>query len=442
MHNKVIWSEGLFLQPQHLQQQDRYLESYVEVRCRDLSPHSWGFTELEIERDLLAIGKLALRRAAGVFPDGTPFRIPDDEPLPAALDIGPQVRDQIVSLAVPLRRGDSPGVERTGAADPLARYSVREWEVRDVAAQSGEPAVVEVGALRTRFLLQSDLAEAYSTIPLAQIVECRADKQIVLEDRFMPTVLRTNAATALAAFLNELVGLLRHRGEALGGRVTATDRAGSAQFGDFMMLQLINRTEPVFAHHAESAGLHPQTLFRDCLALAGELSTYTAPSKRPPAMPNYQHERLRQSFEPLMRILREALSLVIESSALNIPIEPRAYGISVAIVPDASLYTKASFILAAKADVPSEQLRRAFATQLKLGPVERIRDIVMLQLPGVPVNSVPVAPRQIPYHAGFVYFEIDQSHELWAQLKSSGGLALFVAGEFPGLSIELWAIRS
>src|SRR6202008_1453076 len=60
---------------------------------------------------------------------------------------------------------------------------------------------------------------------------------------------------------------------------------------------------------------------------------------------------------------------------------------------------------------------------LKTGPVEKTRDLVNLQLPGVPVHPVPVAPRQIPFHAGFVYFELDQSNELWGQLQSSGGIA-------------------
>ena len=99
-------------------------------------------------------------------------------------------------------------------------------------------------------------------------------------------------------------------------------------------------------------------------------------------------------------------------------------------------------LLAARADVPAEDLRRRFPSQLKIGPVEKIRDLVNLQLPGVPVHAVPVAPRQIPYHAGFVYFELDQSHELWGQLKTSGGVAMHVAGEFPNLAMEFWAIRS
>src|ERR1700736_4572332 len=101
--SKVVWSEGLFLRPQHFQQQERYLERYVETRCQALRGHSWGLTELELERDLLAIGKLGLRRAAGVFPDGTPFRMPDDHPLPPPLEVGAQVRDQVIYLATPLR---------------------------------------------------------------------------------------------------------------------------------------------------------------------------------------------------------------------------------------------------------------------------------------------------------------------------------------------------
>ena len=91
-----------------------------------------------------------------------------------------------------------------------------------------------------------------------------------------------------------------------------------------------------------------------------------------------------------------------------------------AIVGDRALYSTAVFILAARADLPAEELRRRFPAQLKIGPVEKISDLVRLQLPGVPVHAVPVAPRQIPYHAGFAYFELDQTDELWEQLTELG----------------------
>jgi type VI secretion system protein ImpJ len=221
----------------------------------------------------------------------------------------------------------------------------------------------------------------------------------------------------------------------------ATGRGAAAEFADFLMLQTINRIEPLFAHFADSGALHPEELYEACVCAAGELTTFTTMAKRPPRFPGYRHDRLRESFEPVVASLHASLSVVLEQAAISIPLEPKRFGISVAIVTDRTLYATAVFILAARADVPSEDLRRRFPAQLKVGPVERIRDLVTLQLPGVPVAPLPVAPRQLPFHAGSAYFELDQSSDLWDQMKTSGGLAMHVAGEFPGLAVELWAIR-
>jgi type VI secretion system protein ImpJ len=441
-HNRVIWSEGLFLQPQHFQQQERYFERYLEARCRSLVPHGWGFTEIEFERDLLTIGKAALRRVAGVFPDGTPFRMPDDDPLPAPLEIGSDVRNQVLYLAVPLRRTGELEADRDTRTDELVRHRVQQVQARDATAVSGEPALLEVGVLQTRLLLASEVTDAYACVPLAEVVECRADRQVVLDDSFIPTVLHVRAASRLAAFTSELLGLLHQRGEALAGRVAATGRGAAAEFADFLMLQAINRYEPVVGHIAESGDVHPETLFQVCASAAGELATFTAISKRPPKLSAYRHDHLRESFEPVIAALRDSLSKVLMPTAISIPIEPKKFGISVAKVTDRGLYRSAVFILAARADMPPEELRRRFPSQLKVGPVEKIADLVRLALPGVAVNAVPVAPRQIPYHAGFAYFELDQTDALWSQLESSGGVAMHVAGDFPGLTLEFWAIRS
>ena len=442
VHNRVVWSEGLFLQPQHFQQQDRYFERYVETRCEALVPHSWGFRELELERDLLSIGKFAVRRASGVFPDGTPFRMPDDDPLPAPLDLGAQVRDQVLFLAVPVRRSGELEVDRAASDDPLARHKVTELQARDATVNGGETAVLEVAALRTRFLLASDVTQAYACIPLAHVVETRTDNQIVLDDNFIPTVLHSGASSRLGTLTTELLGLLHQRGDALSGRVAATGRGSAAELADFLMLQAINRYEPLFAHYADAGTLHPENLYRLWVSAAGELSTFTTTAKRPPKFPGYRHDRLRESFDPVVTALRASLGTVLEQNAIAIPLEPKKFGISVAVLTDKNLLGTAVFILAARADVPSEELRRRFPSQLKIGPVEKIRDLVTLQLAGVPAVPLPVAPRQIPYHAGFVYFELDQSNELWGQLKTSGGIAVHVAGEFPGLAMEFWAIRS
>jgi type VI secretion system protein ImpJ len=440
-HNRVIWSEGLFLQPQHFQQQDRYFEQYIETRCQPLVSYSWGFTEIELERDFLKIGKVGFRRLAGIFPDGTPFRMPDDDPLPPPIDIAADMRDQRLFLAVPLRRSGELESARGPIADELVRQEIREFQIANTAVSSGDPATLEVAGLRTRLLLEREATEAYACIPLLHVVECRADQQVVLDEQFIPTILQLRAATRLATVTTELLGLFHQRGEALGGRVAATSRGAASELADFLMLQTINRYEPVLSHVADSGVIHPEALFQICVAAAGELSTFTTTSKRTPKFPGYRHDRLKETFEPVIASLRESMSKVMTQVAIPIPLEPRKFGISVAIVPDKTLFSTAVFILAARADGPAEYVRQRFPTQVKIAPAERIGDLVRQGLPGVPVVPVPVTPRQIPFHAGYAYFELDQTHELWDQLKNSGGMAIYVPGDFPGLAMEFWAIR-
>jgi type VI secretion system protein ImpJ len=441
VHNRVIWSEGLFLQPQHFQQQDRYFEQYIETRCEPLTSYAWGFTEIEFERDFLKIGKIGMRRLVGVFPDGTPFRMPDDDPLPPPIDISADARDQRLFLAVPLRRAGELEAARNPGMDELVRQEIREFQVANAAETAGDPAMLEVGGLRTRLLLEREATEAYASIPLAHIVECRSDQQVVLDELFIPTILRLRAANRLATVTTELLGLFHQRGEALGGRVAATSRGAASELADFLMLQTINRYEPMLAHFVETGVVHPEAFFQFCVAAAGELATFTTTSKRTPKFPGYRHDRLKETFEPVIISLRESMSKVMTQVAIPIPLEPRKFGISVAIVPDKTLLSSAVFILAARADGPAEYVRQRFPTQVKIAPAEKIGDLVRQGLPGVPVVPVPVTPRQIPFHAGYAYFELDQTHELWEQLKNSGGVAIYVPGDFPGLTMEFWAIR-
>jgi type VI secretion system protein ImpJ len=213
------------------------------------------------------------------------------------------------------------------------------------------------------------------------------------------------------------------------------------QPGDFLLLQLINHWTGAAQHWVRVGSIHPERLFEELLRLTAELTTFDHELRRPDALPAYDHDDLRHSFPPLMLALRRSLSSVLEQSAIQIPLHDRQYGVRVAQIPSTELLTSCDFVLAAHAQTTPEFLRTHFPTQTKLGPVERIRDLVNLHLPGVTLRPMPIAPREIPYHAGYNYFEVDTTHDLWNQLQSSGGLAMHVSGEFPELQLEFWAIR-
>jgi type VI secretion system protein ImpJ len=187
--------------------------------------------------------------------------------------------------------------------------------------------------------------------------------------------------------------------------------------------------------------MHPADLYAVLLQLAGDMATFTHSDHRSGTYPAYRHEDPQTSFAPVMADLRQSLSLVFEQSATPIVLEERKFGVRVARIDQALLKT-AVFVLAVHAHMSPEVLRSRFPAQVKLGPVERIRDLVNLALPGISLYPLPVAPRHIPFHAGYTYFELDRSSDYWRQLQESGGFALHIAGEFPGLELEFWAIRS
>ncbi len=440
-NNKVVWSEGMFMRPQHFQQHARFIEQYVEGRSAGLRCYPWGFQHLELDQQLLALGKLSIAAARGVFPDGTPFNIPHDDDPPAPFEVTDAMKELRVFLTLPNRRPGTAEFERHGGSSALARYAVTEYEVRDTIAGTDSVVDIEVGRLRTKLLAQDGALKEYACLGVARIVEARADKNVILDADFIPPILDCQVSLPLAQFIRELQGMLHHRGEALAGRLAVSGRGGAAEIADFLLLQTVNRYQPLVAHLADLGGLHPESFYRLAVEMAGELSTFTTKDKRPVGFPPYRHDDLHASFAPVMAELRRSLSMVLEQTAISIPLELRKYGIRVARFPDKKLLSTADFVLAVSADMPTESLRKSFPREVKIGTVEQIRDLVNLALPGIRVAPLAVAPRQIPYHAGFVYFELDQKSEHWRGLQDSGGCAIHTGGKFPELTMELWAIR-
>lgn len=440
-NSRVVWSEGMFLRPQHFQQHDRFIESLVHGRSLGLRAFDWGFSVMKLDHRQLAIGKLAMAECRGIFPDGTPFNLPADDALPLPLEIPDNVQHSVVHLSLPLRRAGVSEIDSDQYPDKLARYHISEREARDHISGADGEYPIQVGGLRTQLMLDQQERSGYTGLAVARIMEVKADKTVLLDEDFIPPAINCFGSGTLGRFLRELHGLIHTRAEALAGRVVEAGRGGVAEIADFMLLQLVNRYEPLLAHFCESGALHPEECYRLVLQLAGELSTFYRPSKRPGEYPAYRHHDLQASFVPLMDELRQLLSMVLEQNAIQIPLSKPKFGVYAARRPDVALLDSAVFVLAVNAQVPPETLRNQFPPQVKIGPAEDIQQLVRAALPGISIHPLPVAPRQIPFHTGFSYFELNKQSELWKKMSASGGFAIHIGGNFPGLELEFWAIK-
>lgn len=439
-NSKVVWSEGMLLQPQHLQQHDRYIQNQLESRVKGLRPYSWGFSTLKIDEQQLALGKFALLSCEAVLPDGTPVHLPADGDLPISLHVPDEVRDTLVVLALPTRRPGIAEIDNAPAPDNFARYRTAEYTSWDSNGLNNS-ALMQIGQLRVQLAFESDVENGYTSLGVARILERRADNRLVLDSAYCPPCLDVRAAPQLAGFADELASLLHQRGATVASRLAQPGAAGAAEIVDFLLLQLVNRGEPLFSHLSTMTGLHPENLYCAMVQLAGEMATFSEPGKRAMQYPVYRHDRLCETFMPVIDDLRRSLSLVVDARAVSIILQERQFGIRVAVMSNPELLKSAFFVLAVNAHKLPESIRSCFPKQVKIGAVEKIGELVNRQLPGIGLQPLPVAPHQLPFRSGFTYFELDRASDHWEELTTSAGFAIHVAGDFPGLQMEFWAVR-
>ena len=131
--SKVVWSEGMYLAPQHFQTQNHFLESAIQFRFAASQYANWGVTRLEIDSDALSNGLFRLNQCAGVMPDGELFEMPETDELPPSRSVAdhfpPNRQSLDVFLAIPENRVRAANVSipataqaEPGASPPATRY--------------------------------------------------------------------------------------------------------------------------------------------------------------------------------------------------------------------------------------------------------------------------------------------------------------------------------
>ncbi|CAG2131493.1 hypothetical protein D3C87_1007220 [compost metagenome] len=444
-HNKIVWSEGLFLRPQLFQQQERYLE-YVAQRCvTTLSPFSWGFSQYEIDQSALSFGKVAIKRGSGIFPDGTPFDTPTEAPPPPPLTITPEHLGQLIYLAVPLRLANTEETIFEEQAGSLARYLAFDEALRDANAIGQGPKPVQMANLRLRLLPEKELSQSWIGIAVARVQSLQPDGSVVLHERdHIPPVVHFGANALLREWVTQLHGLAKLRADALANRLSGSHgRSGAvAEVADYLLLQVLNRHEPLLEHIGQIGETSPVELYRALLLLSGDLATFVRPqTRRPELAPGYDHARLFESLYPLVTEVHYLLNQVLIRGAQPIPLVEQPHGIRLATMLPTELAGFESLVLAVGAQMSPDVLQQQFAAQAKISQPQRLPELIRSHLPGLQMLPLPVPPRQIPFNANYVYFELSRTGVFWDQIAQQGALAMHIAGSFPELKMELWGVR-
>ena len=155
--------------------------------------------------------------------------------------------------------------------------------------------------------------------------------------------------------------------------------------------------------------MHPERLYENLVAVAGELATMIRTERKPPPLPRYDHENPQLCFDPVFDLLQSMLSAVFDRSAIQLPLEPAGPGAWLSRISDHNLFKNGYFYLAVSAAVSLDDIRERFPNrrQDRLGHQDAAdRRVGVARRPAAAHADAAAQLRVLP---GFVYFELDRS---------------------------------
>ncbi len=459
MERPFFWHQGLFLQPQHFQLQDRYIQSLNKPLQTFLQPHFWGVGKLHIQD--AALGNLSLQVLQGEFqfPDGTFVSFPEN----ALIDPRSFTEDWVeggkpLGVMLGLRKWNPAGENVTvlssleNVSDVATRFvtTTEPEEIQDLYQGGGASAQVKrlYHVVKIFWDSEEDELGDYELIPLASLL--RHGEQIVRSDRFFPPCLSIDGVEPLMTLVTEIRDQLTARAHLLEAykreRGIHTAEFGAQDTIFLLALRSLNRYVPLLVQITEARTVHPWTVYGLLRQIVGELSSFSETvnvlgeyEDGTSLVPPYNHRKLHTCFLSVQNVLLRLLDEITAGPeyVLELVYDGTYYS---GELSTAMFEAQNRFFLVLATDQDPAQILQSFTTMAKIGSRETLPLLIARALPGVKVSYLETVPQELPRRAGSYYFQIDHHGDLWQQVQQSNQLAIFWDGAPDDLKAELMIV--
>lgn len=446
MSNKVLWGEGLFLRPQHFQQQDQYHEHRLRESIQIVHPYAWGVLHLRIDRDALANDILRVLELSLRFQDGEMVDAPGADMLPEPVDLSalPQSQQGMVYYAaLPAFKPFGGNFGPPGQPGNVARFVQSNTETPDLYTQAAQ---AELAYLTKNLRLVSELEprDSYIHFPLVRLRRV-ATGGFELDPSFVPPSVSLRAAPILVLQLRRLIDALQAKVAALQGHHREPSRNviefRSGDMSSFWLLHTASSAYASLSHYFHHPGLHPERVFEALLSLAGALMTFSK-SWTLSDLPVYAHADAGPCFAKLHQIVRELLDTVISSKYFAIALNEVRPSHFVGMLDSGKIDDKTTFYVAVSANMPALELVDAVPFRFKVGAPDDVDKFVLSAMPGVRLQHAPQVPAAVPVRPDTCYFTIEAKGQMYERMLQAQSIAIFVPSGMEDLKLELVAVTS
>jgi type VI secretion system protein ImpJ len=441
--SRVVWSEGMYLSPHHFQTQSRYFEDSMAFLSASLWREPWGLLHMELDPKAIRNGTASLLHAAGIFPDGLAFELPNSDPPPPVrnlLEVFPAT-DAVLPLylAVPARRDN--GFDSDLSAANGGRFGRMQRTLRDETNGIDEREI-DLGQKNIRLMTEAELTPEVLSIPIAHILR-DGRGNLVCDEEFVPPCLRVSASETLMLLVKRVL-------DAVGEKSTTVSRsahkAGKFEAGtsaldvaNYWFLHALHNAIPPLRHLASTRHAHPEDVFIELSRLAGALCTFGVESD-PRSLPAYDHRNPGPAFRALEAHIRKHLDIVVPPNRVTLNFQPSEPYIHTASVTDERCFRRARWIFGIRSALGESDLLRIAPRLVKVCSAEFVPKLVQRALPGMTLTHLPVPPSAILAEVDMQYFAVETVGPCWEHILHTRKVGVYIPGEIARPEFDLTVI--
>ena len=438
---KVVWYEGMKLNPHHFQQTDKYNHYYLNSRINLINPNFWGIREIQVDNAALSGGTFNLVKCSGVMPDGFLFDMPGNDSLPKSRsfeELFSATAEKIdVYLSIPVENITGNNCTLGSELNPNnSRFILQDIDVLDYNSGTN---MRSIGIVKPNFQFKfgDELLEDFISIKLGQINR-NADGKYTMDENFIVSSISISASEALLNHTREILGALVSKSKEL-GRLSGIRKSelSITQVEILLMLQTVNTYIPLLNYYYTSKNIHPEVLYVLFLNLAGQLSTYSNLGIKTAEFPVYEHKHLTEIFNYIAGEINLMLNVqkTIERRDIIIPLRKQGETLYIGQLSPAQI--SAQFFISVVSDIPERKIITELPKNIKVSAYEEIFAVHQAGIQGVSIEYIARPPAGVQVNEKAHYFKINKEGRFWDKIEKKNNIAFFIASEFKSMEMEL-----
>jgi type VI secretion system protein ImpJ len=442
---QVLWAEGMFLRPHHLQTAERYREEALQREIQRVQPFFYGLQSLDVAPDQLENFVFEIRDVSLKLKDGTALSSDSTlrlSPRSFKNELDKASGRMRVFVGVPVMRETAPNTfaPGEGPAGVDRRYIAENAEVLDENSGSN-PQPVGVRRCNGKLFFGAESQEGYECLEVAVVERSGSGRNFpVLSREFIPSLTELGGSRTIQALCDGVTNRIeaKHRlllTDVAQGRLTISSE-GTSGWQAIIKLQILGSFLFLFQQLTRIPRIHPFAVYTEFARLAGELSIFDD-GKIPVKIPVYDHEKLGPCFHETCRVIEALLEKIVASRFVKVDFVLRD-DLLVADLLEEWLAAQTEVFLAIEAEMEEKDLRGRIVT-MKLGTVRDIPVLRQRRLFGLDLELLKRTPAGLPQREDYFYFKIEKEGPYWANVVRDRNVALSDALD-PKLKFSLYII--